>query len=113
MRVVSGSSYDSLSCLLDLLVPPFKTLSGSLIKSCEQQIRITAIGPESIEEHHDGVYLACVGVNIVNLDAVITAGSPTLELLRVCHHVQAITASRENFLRRMLTVISSLRIAWD
>src|SRR4030095_11191612 len=59
----------------------------------------------------DWVYLTCVGINVVNLYAPITARSPTLELLRVSHQGQAGGAPRENFLRRMLTVFSSLRIA--
>src|SRR5882672_8997324 len=99
MRVVSSSSYYSLSGLLDLFVPQLEILRGSFIKSCEQQIGITAIRPASIEEHHDGVYLARVSVNVVDLDAAITARGPTLELLRICNDAQFGAASRENFLR--------------
>src|SRR6185295_2710092 len=64
-------------------------------------------------EHYDGVYLARVSVNVVDLDAVITARCPTLELLRICNDAQFGGASRENFLRRSFAVISSLRIAGD
>src|SRR6185437_14091199 len=111
MRVVSGSGDNSLPSLLDLLVPELETLVGPFIKSCEQEIGITTVRPESIEEHYDGVDPARVGVDVVHLNALITTRSPTVELLRICHHAQAVAAPRENFLRRTLAVIGRLRIA--
>src|SRR6267378_260114 len=112
MRVVSRSSYE-LALLLDLIVPQPEVFGGSFVKVREQQIRITAIGPKAVEEHHQRIDMARVRVNIVNLDALVATRAPALELLGVSNENQAIIATRQNLPRRPLAVVSGLRIAGD
>ncbi len=93
MRIISGKRRYPFVSRRDDLVPLAQIFVWPAIKVGEQEIGITAIRPERIEEHHDRIDLLCIRVDIVDLDAVVEGCIPAAKFLRVSDNAQTSLAS--------------------
>ena len=75
------------------LVPLRQILHRPAVEVSEQQVRIAAVGPESVKEHHEWFDFPRVGEEIVDFDAFVISCIPGAILLGIGHKTQAILPS--------------------
>src|SRR5262245_27893615 len=87
------------------VIPSLQILIRSREKICEQEVRIAAVRPESIKEHHQLIHLPRVGKEIVNLNSVCLGFLPVLRFGWIRGDGQAAVALllRSNLLRCLRT----------
>ena len=74
-------------------VQPFKTVQqsgffASIIAFASGLL--SAVGPKSVEEHHEWIDLARIRVNIVDLQAFVTGLLPTLKFIRISYKRESV-----------------------
>src|SRR5215471_11537706 len=91
VRVVAGNRHQLSRRVPNRVVPPAQVLPGPGKEVCKHQIRITSVGPQSIKEHDDRIYLSRIGEKVINLNAICRGGLPVLRFRRVGDERQSAT----------------------